>query len=203
MLGNGFVMTRAPQKRKVQTRGRMLDIAREIVEKQGFAALRVEDVVAGAQVAKGTFFSHFQDKDGILIVLAGEILAHHLDDMTNRPAPESLDDMMTGLEPLVGFLASDRIVFDIFIAYSGAIRGPAHEAIAQSLERATKIFTDWTTHMTQHGLVRQDVDPARLAEGILAFKSHVLALHHCTDAKDPGRAVKALGPFLREWLVLR
>ncbi|MCJ8335947.1 MAG: TetR/AcrR family transcriptional regulator, partial [Epibacterium sp.] len=47
-------MSRAPQKRRLETRAKLLEVAGEIVSEQGYSGLRVEDVVARAGVAKGT-----------------------------------------------------------------------------------------------------------------------------------------------------
>ena len=81
-------MTRAPQKRRLETRARLQEVAATIVQEQGYSGLRVEDVVARAGVAKGTLFSHFKDKDGLLAVLIGDEVMRLLDGMeAGGPSP--------------------------------------------------------------------------------------------------------------------
>ena len=71
----------AIQQRTLVTRERMLDAARSIVNDVGYEALRVEEVVSKAGVAKGTFFAHFNDKDGLMDLLLGERLNALLDEL--------------------------------------------------------------------------------------------------------------------------
>ena len=65
-------MRKAVQQRTLDTRARLTAVAHELVTDKGFEALRIEEVVAGAGVAKGTFFAHFKDKDELMDLLIGE-----------------------------------------------------------------------------------------------------------------------------------
>lgn len=49
-------MSRPPQKRRLETRARLLEVADAQIANVGYSGLRVEDVVAEAGVAKGTLF---------------------------------------------------------------------------------------------------------------------------------------------------
>ena len=73
-------MARPPQKRRLETRARLLAESARLVAAQGYAGLRVEDVVEAAGVAKGTLFSHFTDKDGLLAVLIGAKMMRLIDE---------------------------------------------------------------------------------------------------------------------------
>ncbi len=50
-------------------REELLDIALDLCRTQGFDALRVEQVVQRAGVAKGTFYHYFASKDAVLEAL--------------------------------------------------------------------------------------------------------------------------------------
>ena len=78
-------MTRVKQKRALETRATLLATATALVEQHGYHALRVEQVVADAGVAKGTFFKHFGDKDGLMQVL----IAHARDEVVPPSAIRS------------------------------------------------------------------------------------------------------------------
>jgi len=54
------------ERKKVQTRGLIFETAMELFLKQGYDDTTVEQIVANADVAKGTFFNHFPTKDAIL-----------------------------------------------------------------------------------------------------------------------------------------
>jgi AcrR family transcriptional regulator len=48
--------------RGTRTRDALLTAARDVFERDGFAAARVTDIADGAGVAHGTFYTHFKDK---------------------------------------------------------------------------------------------------------------------------------------------
>ncbi|MBL6598875.1 MAG: TetR family transcriptional regulator, partial [Alphaproteobacteria bacterium] len=48
-------MNRPVQKRTLETRARLIAAAEALIDDAGYEALRVEEVVLGAGVAKGTF----------------------------------------------------------------------------------------------------------------------------------------------------
>jgi len=62
-------MTKEPnrqERKKAKTRGLIFETAIELFSKQGYDDTTIEQIVAKADVAKGTFFNHFPTKDAIL-----------------------------------------------------------------------------------------------------------------------------------------
>lgn len=55
-----------------RTAARLRDAAREVFSDRGYAAARVEDIVAGAGVSHGTFYTYFENKAGALDALIDE-----------------------------------------------------------------------------------------------------------------------------------
>lgn len=55
--------------RRDSTREAILVAASKLFRKQGFAETGVEQITAAANVAKGTFYQHFESKDEILLAL--------------------------------------------------------------------------------------------------------------------------------------
>lgn len=51
---------------RARTRSKILDAAREVFGNKGFDASRIEDIVQSAQVAKGLFYEHFNNKEDIV-----------------------------------------------------------------------------------------------------------------------------------------
>ncbi|MCF6256038.1 MAG: TetR/AcrR family transcriptional regulator [Gammaproteobacteria bacterium] len=58
--------------RRAQTHEKLLNAAKTLFEKQGFEATLIDQVVKKANVAKGTFYQHFDSKLEILIALERE-----------------------------------------------------------------------------------------------------------------------------------
>lgn len=192
--------TRAPQQRRLQTRAKLLEVATQIVTTQGYSALRVEDVVERAGVAKGTLFSHFKDKDGLLAVLIGAQVMGHLDQMEAKGVPHSIDEITHHLEPLLSFIGTDRVIFDVLLRYSGSTGAQVDEVITAGFVRQITLFASWLSEMQQVGIVRNDTSSEMLAEGIQAFLNHVLALWLCMEHDNIDTPSAALEPFLQTWL---
>jgi AcrR family transcriptional regulator len=50
---------------KTERRQQILSIAREVFAKRGYHATKIDDIVAAAKVARGTFYLYFEDKRSI------------------------------------------------------------------------------------------------------------------------------------------
>lgn len=192
--------SRAPQQRRLRTRAKLLEVAEQIVTTQGYSALRVEEVVEQAGVAKGTLFSHFKDKDGMLAVLIGAQVMAYLDQMEAQGLPRSIKEIVRRLEPLLSFIATDRVIFDVLLRYSGSTGAQVDEVITAGFVRQITLFASWLSEMQQVGMVRNDTSSEMLAEGIQAFLNHVLALWFCMEHDNNDTPAAALEPFLQTWL---
>ena len=194
-------MTRAPQKRRLETRAKLLSVAEDLIDANGVSALRVEDVVARAGVAKGTFFSHFGDKDGLLAVILGAQVMGHIEDMDAAPAPNTPAEIAQRLSPLLDFISQDRMIFDLLLRYSGTTGAEVDEVVTQGFLRQISMFTAWISQMQAAGTLRRDANPEFLAEGIQAFLNHVLATGFCMEHGDLPPPAEALVPYLEQWLL--
>ena len=197
-------MPRAPQERRLKTRAKLLTVAEEIIRHQGYSALRVEEVAAQAGTAKGTLFSHFKDKDGLLAVIIGKQVMTLLDEMQSAPAPTSVPELTAALGPLVGFIAQDRVIFDLLLRYSGTTGEIADETVTQGFYRQNEIFCGWMKALQKSGMIRDDQTPELLSEGVQAFINQVLAIWFCLDHQNGDTPqtppLQALEPFLIAWL---
>lgn len=52
--------------KKERTRAALVDAAVRVVAEKGMEALKISDITAAAEMANGTFYNHFHDKDEIL-----------------------------------------------------------------------------------------------------------------------------------------
>ncbi|KIC19905.1 TetR/AcrR family transcriptional regulator [Leisingera sp. ANG-Vp] len=193
-------MTRAPQKRRLETRTKLLSVAAAIVQEQGYSGLRVEEVVHQAGVAKGTLFSHFKDKDGLLAVLIGDQVTRLLDGMEAAGAPLDVAELTSRLAPHLDFVAQDRVIFDLLLRYSGTTAAEPDEVVEASFIRQVALLTRWLDYMQAAGAIRKDQPPQLLAEGVQAFLNHVLALGFCMAHETGPSPAQALEPYLQTWL---
>ena len=188
-------MKKAVQQRTLETRSRLTSVADQLVAEKGFEALRIEETVQAAGVAKGTFFAHFKDKDELMDLLIGQRIETLLDRMAAEPAPRDADQLAQRLMPLVELMSSERYVFDLIMRRSGAMAVEEIGPIALSFGRLGELVGQWLAQ----GAFRQDVPIEILVEGVEAFLMQTLALNFCALHKD--KTMKArLQPYLRAWL---
>lgn len=55
------------QENAIKTRQKLIDTAEDLLKKNGFNALCVEDITKSAGVAKGTFYVYFKHKEDIIV----------------------------------------------------------------------------------------------------------------------------------------
>jgi AcrR family transcriptional regulator len=60
---------------KIERRAQILARARDVFAKRGYHAAKIEDIVAAAKVARGTFYLYFEDKRGVFVELVDRFLA--------------------------------------------------------------------------------------------------------------------------------
>jgi AcrR family transcriptional regulator len=188
-------MKKAVQQRTLETRSRLTSVADELVAEKGFEALRIEEVVQRAGVAKGTFFAHFKDKDELMDLLIGERINSLLDGMATGPAPRDADQLAQRLMPLVELMSSERYVFDVILRRSGAMAVEEIGPIASTFGRLGELMGQWLAQ----GSFRKDVPLEILVEGVEAFLVQTLALNFCALHKDKTMKARLL-PYLRAWL---
>jgi len=183
------------QKRARETRARLVAAAEAIVARDGFEALRVEEVVLKAGVAKGTFFAHFPDKDALMDLLIGARIDAELDRIAALPAPRDVAAMVDALMPLAELMTSERYVFDVILRRSGAASMAEIGPIAETFGRQVEVIAAWIADAP----FRRDVPPDLLGEGVQAFMIQAMALRFC--ALNGTTAVRdRLLPYLTAWL---
>lgn len=189
-------MAKPVQKRTLETRTRLIRAAEALINKSGYEALRVEEVVLKAGVAKGTFFAHFKDKDALMDLLIGRAIDACLDAIEKRPPPESIDELVETLNSLLTAMSSERYVFDVVIRYSGAAAVEEIGVIATTFGRQVQVLATWLAD----GPFRRDVSPLLLAEGVQAFAIQAIALNFCA-LHNQGEMAARLREYLDAWLM--
>jgi AcrR family transcriptional regulator len=189
-------MARSIQKRTLATRGKLIAAAHEIISENGYAALRVEEVVLRAGTAKGTFFSHFKDKDALMDLIVGGEIDNYLDLLEAGPIPGTVKEMADALLPLCNFMSCERYVFDVVLRYSGAAATEEIGPIAMTFGRQIEVFCSWLAQAP----FRRDIDIELRAEGIQVFMIQAMAMHFCAlhNAQSIGGR---LLPYLQAWLL--
>jgi AcrR family transcriptional regulator len=105
---------------KAERRQQILNHARDVFAKRGYHAAKIDDIVAAAGVARGTFYLYFEDKRGIFEEIIDRVLARI--GMTiqtvdpHDPNRSVADQVRENIRRIVGILLEDRATTKIFLS---------------------------------------------------------------------------------------
>ncbi|OUR78281.1 hypothetical protein A9Q83_07860 [Alphaproteobacteria bacterium 46_93_T64] len=193
---------RKPQKRAVETRSRILEVARKQAAVSGYEGLRTEEVVKEAGVAKGTLFAHFGDKDQLLLVLMGEELEQAiavLAELSEKPA-FGLKEFQTAMAPLLKLLSRERAIFNLFQFYVGVTSENVSGEIEEECSELQRLISRIVELLQAQGKIRAHMNPDILGEGVLAFLVQAVTFKLCGLYKDDVIAEIEFGKKLDIWL---
>jgi len=97
-------------RRRARTRAALLDAGRALLAERGVDALSVDEIVAAADVAKGSFYNHFTDKEGFAREIAALVRrqAEQLVQRANAGIEEPAERMARALAVFVRFAIEHR-----------------------------------------------------------------------------------------------
>ena len=169
------------ERKKDETRERLLSAAWTLYRDKGFEATTVEEITNAADVAKGTFFNYFSSKEEMLVPLAAWRMAplwERIDIAQNAPA-SALGRIALLLNSLVEGLFPDHDL--AHRTFSLLNRQPELESPPLRLKR---VLIDLVREAQQHGELRDDVDPRFLA-GLLMAASFRGPRHEPQEEPSP------------------
>lgn len=130
---------------KTARRQQILNEARDVFAKHGYHAAKVDDIVAAAGVARGTFYLYFEDKHAIFEEIVDRMLTRvsmsiaHVD--VGKPVPQQIRD---NVRRVIGVLLEDRATTKILL--SGA-RG-----VDPAFDRKLQGFMEEVHALMEHSL---------------------------------------------------
>ena len=99
-----------PNPRSVRTRAALIEAGLQLFAERPIDAVPVDDIVAAAGVAKGSFFNHFDDKHAFANAIAGQIRLEVEGRVAeaNRDVHDPLERLTGGMTVAVEFALSQR-----------------------------------------------------------------------------------------------
>ena len=133
-----------------EARARLIDAARDLVRRKGFAATSVDDLCAAAGVTKGAFFHHFASKEALGVALiddwtvtTGAMFAAH----PYNSLPDPLDRVFGYLDLRREFLAQPLPEFS---CVAGTTVQEVYESSAPMREAAERSIRSGFDHVLPH-----------------------------------------------------
>ena len=159
---SGAATNERREARKAQSRGRILDAAREIFFRDGFMEANLDDVAKGAGVAKGTLYRYFENKAELYVaVLAsnGEQFERKLRDAGSGDTIPAPDRIRRIARFYLAHWTQNREYFQIFWALENQpVIGELPEGV---LEEVTRLWQSCLQILAE--IVQAGVDEGSLA----------------------------------------
>lgn len=171
------------ERRKARTAMAILDAAERLFLERGFAATRMEDLSQTADVALGSIYSHFGDKEGVYAALIDRAL-----ELDRRYSEGGFEQGDSPLERLVGLGEGYLRFAREHPGYFRLFRFPPHQRpggedadgpearVARRIGEETARMAGLLKEASAEGVVRE-VDPLATARFLWAAWDGVIASH--------------------------
>jgi TetR/AcrR family transcriptional regulator, transcriptional repressor for nem operon len=166
----------AKSARGAATRDQILVAAAELMHLQGYQATSLDDVLRESGVGKGNFYYYFKSKEDLGYAIIDRVM-HGFLERTLEPAfADSAGDPIAQthvfLDRVLEAQRRRNCVGGCVMGNLACELSDVHEGFRQRLEQ---IFVQWRARLTEafgrgqaSGRVRQDCDPARAAQFVVA-----------------------------------
>ena len=156
------------ERRKAETRRRLLEAARRLFVERGYDATRPQDVARAADVAAGTFYLHFADKREAFVTFTDEAAAELMERIRERArgaagfaerlaaSLEALFDYADEHPGVLGAAFADGAVVAEDLPVGASLRDRLAHNLAQGLRQGmaeSEIQSDYDAHVIAHGIV--------------------------------------------------
>jgi AcrR family transcriptional regulator len=170
------------QRKKHETRERILDEASQLIVEQGLAATTVDQIAERADIAQATFFNYFPTKAALIEALVGRAIDmwNGVIDQAHETAAPAADKIATLFRVTADLTQGQhRLLRDLIVETA---RAPAEAPSSLTLVRA--FFRDDLAEGQARGEVRVDRDATTLADCVLGLYVSVL-IFWTTEAEYP------------------
>jgi AcrR family transcriptional regulator len=160
-------------RRRLQSRRRLLDAARELFVAHGYDRTRLQDIARAAGVATGTFYLHFRDKEAAFLAFADEAQAHLLEDCREQLA--GVDGVSERIHAFI------HAMFDHAARHPGVLQvafldpvmiAPGDEHAWRLYDRFGRIFGDALREAVAAGAIHDDYDLDLISHALGGLMRH-------------------------------
>jgi AcrR family transcriptional regulator len=194
------------EKKKAERRQQILACARDAFAEQGYQAVTVDEVVARAKIARGTFYLYFDDKRAVLDALVDDFLQRIAGvivgiDITHRELSPR-EQLRLNIDRITRLALSDPAMLKIALRDATGL-DPAFDAKIHSFyEALRKLLGESLQEGQQNGIVRPGDVAVMVSIGLGGLKELVLDAGTGSLARTPEALVDELMRFLDQGLLV-
>jgi len=181
------------EQKKQQTRQRLLSVASNLFDQQGFQATTVDDLAAQAEISRMTFFNYFAGKDKLLEELAIDLFSQHRslfevmignEDTPEVVTPPELDERLNVIiahRKLLKMIVQHTQLFNNFVSSTA----PAAEAIAPFMESHFEHRLNRVRQAQQQQVIRGDIEASEICHLYDALRNDIVGRWLLDDEAPP------------------
>jgi AcrR family transcriptional regulator len=187
------------ERRKIATRDALLTAAQEVIAVKGVYLAVIEEITERADVAKGSFYQYFEDRDDLLHVILSRRLQELRATIEATAAPRTLVERAQVLiRHHLDYLLNNEDFLLFLHQIRGLIKMKGNEtpAVRDTYQRYLQFLAEWLqpqdTKVRANGKVREE-NACALLGFLTGFLSHYAVLTPLTDlAQGKARIETAL-----------
>lgn len=153
------------------TRERVLQIGEQLISGRGFTAIGLSELLAAAEVPKGSFYHYFQSKEGFGVAMLERYFANY----AQKAAELFADERYTAREQLLMYFGNWRQVADhsschntcLAVKLSAEVADlsePMRLALTTGMQNITRQIADTLKKAQAQGSLAEQLDTQELAE---------------------------------------
>ena len=192
--------------RREERRQQILECARDAFAKDGYQAVTVDEIVARAQIARGTFYLYFDDKRAVLDTLVDEFLERILGCIVAIDVVHTTDSpreqLRQNVERIIRFALQDPAMLEIALRDATRV-DKVFDAKVRSFYEAMRTFLAESLDEGQDNRIVREGDRAVMVSiGLGGLKELVLDAVTGTLQRTPEELVEELMRFLDQGLLV-
>ncbi len=171
MTHDSAVMSEPSTRRGRDRKARIITAAAELMYERGIRGTSVDDILAASGSGKSQFYHYFPDKSALVV----EVLGYQLDQILDEQSRLRLDSY-NGIAIWFERLVAMHHARGLHGCPLGSLAGEAAAQEEQLRKTAATAFGRWESsvaaaleEMRRRGEVADSVDPAELAEAVIAI----------------------------------
>lgn len=170
---------------KAEVKARLLEAAAELIRREGFPQLRVEEIAARAELSVGTFYLYFDGKDDLFVQLVVEHTNRLGERLRTAYASEGgfPERMQAALDAYLDFVEENPTGF-LYFRDSGTVDTTVGRLSTWAIDQHVADLQPVLETAMATGEIRRD-DAALLAQTIIGLVQHLAGFwldnrDHCT-----------------------
>lgn len=194
-----------PQRRKEETRSRILAVAAQVFARRGYEAATVEEITADCGIAKGALYGHFASKEELFRTVLLEHVQRRVAETAARVEPglSLREGIVRIIDTSWAACRTDPTWSPLFMeAWALASRTSwGRDTVATLFEHCSTALARFLSHAQRTGQLRPELDVERAARLLLAVNDGlVLQWQAAPDRVDPAAFLAPMTDMISSYL---